>query len=39
MGTLVKEVVKISNVFARVATLFDLVVVHSRIEWRTGGEV
>jgi len=39
VGAVLKQVVNISDVFARDATLFDFVVVYSGSEWRTGGEV
>jgi len=35
VGALLKQLVNISNVFARCATLFDFVVVYNISKWRT----
>jgi len=39
VGAVLQQVGKISNVFARGATLFHFVVVHNGSKWRTGDEV
>jgi len=38
MGAVLKQVVKISNVFTRGATLFDFVVVYNSRKWRIDGK-
>jgi len=38
VGAVLKQAIKISNVFNRSATLFDFVVVYSGSKWRTGAK-